>query len=276
MSTHPSLDPVSDLSAQPRVWVVVPTYDEAGNVGPIVSAIHAHLPSATVLVVDDASPDGTGEVADQVAAADSRVQVLHRAGKQGLGRAYLAGFEVALAAGAELIVQMDADFSHDPRYLPGLIGATTDDPASGRRGADLAIGSRYVKDGGVVDWSPTRRIISRAGSIFAGLVLGLSQRDLTGGYKVWRAALLDALPRDQVQAGGYVFQIEMTYLADRSGARIVELPIVFPDRRVGVSKMSKGIVAEAFTNVVRLRWDEIRHRGLSRRAEVDAVARRVA
>ncbi|MGH2467218.1 MAG: polyprenol monophosphomannose synthase [Candidatus Limnocylindrales bacterium] len=274
--SQPTDHPTTEQPAPLRVWVVVPTYEEAENLGPIISAIQAYVPSATVLVVDDASPDGTGELADRMAAADSRVQVLHRAGKEGLGRAYLAGFEVALAAGADRIVQMDADFSHDPSYLPGLIAATADDPASGRRGADLAIGSRYVRGAGVVDWSPLRRLISRGGSTFAGIVLGLSQRDLTGGYKVWRTAVLEALPRDRVQAGGYVFQIEMTYLADRHGASIVELPIVFPDRRVGVSKMSKGIVAEAFTNVVRLRLDEIRHQGFSRRPEVDPVARRVA
>ena len=263
--------PIPDASSL-SVWVVLPTYNEAENLEPMLTAIHAQLPQATVLVVDDGSPDGTGELADALADRDPRIRVLHRAAKQGLGRAYLAGFEVALAGGAERVVQMDADFSHDPRYLPGLIAATTDDPASGRRGADLAIGSRYVAGGGVVDWSLMRRIVSRGGSLFASQVLRLPEHDLTGGFKVWRSALLEALPRDEVHAGGYVFQIEMTFLADRAGATVTELPIVFPDRRVGVSKMSKGIVVEALSMVLRLRWDELRHQGLSRRLEADQAA----
>ena len=239
-------------------WVVLPTYDEADNLQPIGAAILARIPGATLLVVDDASPDGTGELADAMAAADPHVRVLHRPGKAGLGRAYLAGFAVALEGGAGRIVQMDADWSHDPSYLPGLVGAL--------EGADLAIGSRYTAGGGVRDWRLARRFVSRGGSLFARLVLGLGPSDLTGGFKAWRAATLAALPREGVHAGGYVFQIEMTYLADRLGARIVEVPIVFVDRRVGVSKMSRRIIVEALAVVLQLRWDELRGRRSRARA----------
>lgn len=257
MSTEPIADPARPGAGTPETWIVLPTYNEAGNLQPIIEAVQRQLPQAIVLVVDDDSPDGTGRLADAMARRDGRVRVLHRQAKQGLGRAYLAGFEVALAAGAERVVQMDADFSHDPRYLPSMLAATMDEP-DGRAAADLVIGSRYVKGGGVVDWSIVRKVISRGGSTFAGLVLGLPQHDLTGGFKVWRASLLERLPRDEVHAGGYVFQIEMTFLADRHGARIAELPIVFPDRKVGVSKMSKRIVFEALAIVVQLRWAELR------------------
>ncbi|MGH2468140.1 MAG: polyprenol monophosphomannose synthase, partial [Candidatus Limnocylindrales bacterium] len=247
------MDPqAAETVTSARTWVVLPTYDEAQNVEGIAAAVLGWLPEATLLVVDDASPDGTGELADALAAREPRVRVLHRPAKQGLGRAYLAGFEVALGGSAERIVQMDADWSHDPRYLPGLVAALG--------GADLVIGSRYVPGGGVVDWGPFRRIVSRGGSLFARFVLDLPVNDLTGGFKAWRADLLRRLPRQGVHAGGYVFQIEMTYLADRLGARIVETPIVFPDRRLGRSKMSRRIVAEALTVVVRLRWDELRGR----------------
>jgi dolichol-phosphate mannosyltransferase len=243
-------------------WVVVPTFNEADNLEPIVTAILEQLPVATVLVVDDGSPDGTGERADALAARDGRVRVLHRPYKQGLGRAYLAGFGVALAGGARAVVQMDADWSHDPRYLPDLLAALD--------AADLAIGSRYVPGGGVADWGFVRRFVSRGGSQFARSVLDLEPHDLTGGFKAWRADTLRSLARRRVHAGGYVFQIEMTYLADRLGARIVERPIVFADRRAGVSKMSKRIIGEAFLVVLRLRWEELRGRGPA--AEVAAEA----
>jgi len=234
-------------------WVVVPTYDEAQNLPAIAAAILEQLPGAHLLVVDDDSPDGTGAIADGLAAADPQVSVCHRRAKAGLGPAYLEGFGVALAAGADRVVQMDADWSHDPAYLPALVGALDR--------ADMVIGSRYVKGGGVRDWGVARRVISRGGSLFARAVLTLHQHDLTGGFKAWRAATLAGLPREGIHAGGYVFQIEMTYLASRLGARIVEVPIVFSDRRVGVSKMSRGIVREAFIVVLRLRWDELRGRG---------------
>ena len=234
-------------------WVVLPTYNEAGNLPGIAAAILASLPGATLLVVDDASPDGTGGLADSLAASDPRVRVLHRPGKQGLGRAYIYGFRVALAGGAGRIVQMDADWSHDPSYLPGLVRPIDD-------GADLVIGSRYVRGGGVTKWGIGRRAVSRGGSAFARLVLRLPAHDLTGGFKAWRRDVLAAIPWDGVHAGGYVFQIEMTYLARRAGARVVEVPIVFRDREVGVSKMSRRIVVEALLVVLTLRWDELRGR----------------
>jgi dolichol-phosphate mannosyltransferase len=236
-------------------WVVLPTYNEADNLRPISAAILEALPGATLLVVDDGSPDGTGGIADELAAANPRVQVRHRAAKQGLGRAYLDGFGVALKAGASVVVQMDADWSHDPAALPSLVTPVREDRA------DLVIGSRYVTGGGVVDWGMGRRIISRGGSLFARVVLGLKPNDLTGGFKSWRAATLGAIPFDGVHAGGYVFQIEMTYRASRRGARILEVPITFRDRRVGQSKMSRRIVVEALLVVLQLRWEELRGRG---------------
>jgi dolichol-phosphate mannosyltransferase len=239
-------------------WVVLPTYNEAENLPGIAGAILTALPAATLLVVDDGSPDGTGQIADGLAAADARIRVRHRAAKQGLGRAYLDGFDVARAGGAQIVVQMDADWSHDPAVLPELIGAITDGAA------DLVIGSRYVAGGGVVDWGIGRRVISRGGSAFARVVLNLGPHDLTGGFKAWRAATLDAIPFDGIHAGGYVFQIEMTMRASRAGARIVEVPITFRDRRVGTSKMSRRIIVEALLVVVRLRFDEVMGRLRSR------------
>jgi len=241
------------------VWVVLPTYNEADNLGPVSGAILAALPAATLLVVDDNSPDGTGRLADELASADPRVQVLHRAAKQGLGRAYLDGFGRALGGGAAVVVQMDADFSHDPGSLPGLVTPVVDEHA------DLVIGSRYAPGGGVVDWGIGRRIVSRGGSLFAGIVLGLRPRDLTGGFKAWRAATLAAVPFAGVHAGGYVFQIEMTFRASRAGARIREVPILFRDRRIGQSKMSRRIIVEALVVVVQLRVEELRDRLFRRR-----------
>jgi len=238
-----------------RAWVVLPTYTEAENLEPIAAAILAALPGATLLVVDDGSPDGTGDIADRLAAADPRVRVLHRAAKAGLGRAYLAGFRVALDGGATAVVQMDADWSHDPAVLPALIEPI----AAGA--ADLVIGSRYVRGGGVTDWGIARRLVSRGGSTFARIVLRLGPHDLTGGFKAWRTATLDAVPFEGVRAGGYVFQIEMTYRASRLGARVVEVPITFRDRRAGQSKMSRRIIVEALFVVLSLRWDELRGRG---------------
>lgn len=243
-------------------WVVLPTYDEIDNLEGIATAILERLPGATLLVVDDDSPDGTGQLADRLAATEPRIRVRHRAGKEGLGKAYVDGFGVALEGGARRIVQMDADWSHDPKYLPSLVGALAGGLDTPRPdGADLVIGSRYVRGGGVVDWGLLRRIISRGGSMFARVVLWLSPHDLTGGFKAWRRETLEVIEWGRLHSGGYVFQIEMTYLADRAGARIVEVPIVFPDRRVGQSKMSGGIFKEAISVVLRLRWDELRGRG---------------
>ena len=235
-------------------WVVLPTYDEADNIRPMSAAILAALPGATLLVVDDGSPDGTGHIADELAATDQRIRVRHRAAKQGLGRAYLDGFSIALESGAAIVVQMDADFSHDPTVLPALIAPIAEEVA------DLVIGSRYTRGGGVVDWGPGRRLISRGGSLFARIVLGLAPNDLTGGFKAWRAATLATVPFDGVHAGGYVFQIEMTFRASRAGARIREIPITFRDRRIGQSKMSRRIVIEALVVVVQLRLEEIGRR----------------
>ena len=242
-------------------WVVLPTYNEADNLPEIVPAILARLPGATLLVVDDASPDGTGRLADEMAAADDHVQVLHRRAKQGLGRAYVAGFRRALESGADRIVQMDADWSHHPDYLPTLVGTLgTAEGLSPAGGADLVIGSRYVAGGGVRNWGPFRRLISRGGSIFARTVLSLPAHDLTGGFKAWRRETVAALPWQELHSGGYVFQIETTYLASRRGARLAEIPIVFEDRRIGVSKMSRRIIAEALVVVLRLRWEQFRGR----------------
>ena len=234
------------------VWVVLPTYDEADNLPSIAGAILHHLPAATLLVVDDNSPDGTGRLAERLAEDDTRIRVKHRPAKAGLGRAYLDGFEVALRGGAAAIVQMDADWSHDPSVLPSLV-----EPVVGG-GHDLVIGSRYVAGGGVLDWGLGRRLISRGGSLFARTVLGLVPHDLTGGFKAWRSETLAGIPFEGVHAGGYVFQIEMTYRASRAGARVTEVPIVFRDRRVGQSKMSRRIVVEALLVVLQLRWDELR------------------
>jgi dolichol-phosphate mannosyltransferase len=239
--------------------VVLPTYDEAENLPGIAGAILQNLPAATLLVVDDGSPDGTGELADRMAADDPRIRVRHRPAKAGLGRAYLDGFRVALDGGATSVIQMDADWSHDPAVLPALLAPITDGEA------DLVIGSRYVKGGRVLDWGIGRRMVSRGGSIFARTVLGLEPHDLTGGFKAWRAGALGSIPFDGVHAGGYVFQIEMTYRASRAGVRIAEVPITFQDRRVGRSKMSRKIIVEALVVVLRLRWDELRRRRLRRR-----------
>ncbi|HSL98209.1 MAG TPA: polyprenol monophosphomannose synthase [Candidatus Deferrimicrobiaceae bacterium] len=239
-------------------WIVLPTYDEAENLPGITAAILASLPGAVLLIVDDSSPDGTGQLAEGLAATDPRIRVHHRAGKEGLGRAYLDGFRIALDNGAAALVQMDADWSHDPAVLPALLA-----PISAGD-ADLVIGSRYTRGGRVEDWGLRRRLVSRLGSLFARTVLLLGPHDLTGGFKAWRADTLAAIPFDGVHAGGYVFQIEMTHRASRLGARVTEVPITFRDRRVGRSKMSRRIIAEALIVVVRLRWEEIRARLLRR------------
>ncbi len=254
-------DPVSSADATPTraagtgAWIVMPTYNEADNVGPIAGAILDVLPGATLLIVDDASPDGTGTLADALAGSDARVRVLHRAAKTGLGRAYLDGFRVALEGGAQAVLQMDADWSHDPASLPSVLAPLE------QGAADLVIGSRYVAGGGTVDWGIVRRVISRGGSLFARLMLGLPARDLTGGFKAWRAGTLAAIDFEGVHAGGYVFQIEMTYRANRLGARMREVPITFRDRRIGQSKMSRRIIVEALVVVCQLRLDELRGRG---------------
>jgi dolichol-phosphate mannosyltransferase len=230
-------------------WVVLPTYQEAENITSIlraildvfdVSAIDGH-----VLVVDDSSPDGTADLADRVTESDPRVSVLRRTHKEGIGPAYRAGFREALAAGAELVLEMDADFSHDPRDVPRLIDAARD--------ADLVLGSRYVPGGGVARWGAARRAISRAGCWYARTVLRVSVRDLTGGFKCFRREVLEAIPLDEVGAAGYVFQVEMTYRALLAGFRVAEVPITFTERVLGQSKMSRSIVVEAASRVPSLR-----------------------
>jgi dolichol-phosphate mannosyltransferase len=236
--------------APPRkidVWVILPTYNEAENLERIVGAVLEHLPeSRRVLIVDDNSPDGTGEIADRLAVDDESIAVLHRNRKEGLGPAYLAGFRVALDGGAERIIEMDADFSHDPSFLPRLIDAT--------ESADLAIGSRYVPGGGITDWGPMRRFISRGGSAYARAALGLPIRDLTGGFKCFRRIVLETINLETIEARGYAFQVETTYRAIKAGFRVVEVPIVFKDRTDGTSKMSKSIVAEAMWRVPVMRF----------------------
>jgi dolichol-phosphate mannosyltransferase len=228
-------------------WLVLPTYNEAGNIERFVEAVRAVLPeSAHLLIVDDSSPDGTGEIADRLAAEHRNVAVLHRTHKEGLGPAYIAGFRRALAEGAALILEMDSDFSHDPAYLPAMLAAA--------ERADLAIGSRYVPGGGVEDWGPVRRVISRGGSAYARLVLGLSVRDLTAGFKCFRREVLETLDLDAIASRGYAFQVEITYRTIQHGFKVVEVPIVFRDRQVGDSKIDTSVIAEAFWRVPRLRF----------------------
>jgi dolichol-phosphate mannosyltransferase len=222
--------------------VVIPTYNESGNLRALVAAIHDALPQAAVLIIDDASPDGTGRLADALATRYPCLTVLHRSGKQGLATAYVAGFRHALERDVDCVVAMDADFSHDPRYLPALLAAMDD--------ADLVIGSRYVPGGRTPDWGLSRRLISGCGNVFARTLLRLHVRDCTAGFKCYRRCVLEALDLDAIRLEGYAFQIETVYQSYRKGFRIKEVPIVFPDRKVGTSKMSTAIVAEAFTYVL--------------------------
>ncbi len=226
--------------------VCIPTYNERENIEAIVQAVLAADPRVDVLIVDDNSPDGTGQLADGLAANEPRVRVLHREKKEGLGRAYLAAFRWALAAPYTYILEMDADFSHDPRYLPGIVDAA-------EAGADLVLGSRYVTGGGTVNWGVGRQLISRGGSLYARTILGVGIQDLTGGFKCFHRRVLEAIDLDAVKSTGYAFQIELTYRALRKGFTVREVPIVFEDRRVGHSKMSKKIFAEALTMVWKLR-----------------------
>jgi dolichol-phosphate mannosyltransferase len=232
---------------QGPVWLVLPTYEEATNVGRLVDEARAKLPAdAHVLIVDDNSADGTGRIAAELAEREEAIHFLHRQAKEGLGPAYIAGFHHALAEGAGLIVEMDADFSHEPAYLPRLLEAA--------RRADVVIGSRYVAGGGVSDWGTVRRAISRGGSTYARLALGVDVRDLTGGFKCFRREVLEAIDLDAVRSRGYAFQVEVTYRAIQLGFNVVEVPIVFRDRQAGSSKMSRSIVLEAIWRVPLLRF----------------------
>lgn len=233
-------------SAAGPAWLVLPTYNEAGNIEPFVEAVLPTLPAESrVLIVDDSSPDGTGEIADRLAAAEPRISVLHRPRKEGLGPAYIAGFRLALDEGAALVLEMDVDFSHDPSYLPALLAAAED--------ADLVIGSRYVAGGGVADWGIVRRTLSRGGSTYSRIVLGLDVCDLTAGFKCFRREVLEAIDLDSIETRGYAFQVETTYRALRLGFRVTEVPIIFHDRQTGSSKMDRSVITEALWRLPALR-----------------------
>ena len=230
-----------------RATICLPTYNERENLEPMVRALGAVLrPGDRVLVIDDSSPDGTGQIADRLASELDYVGVLHRERKEGLGPAYLAGFRRALADGAELVLEMDCDFSHDPKDVPRLIAAAEE-------GADLVLGSRYVRGGSVGNWGLVRRFVSRGGSIYAQVLIGTRIRDLTGGFKCYRRAVLERIDLAAIASRGYAFQIETTYRALRAGFRVVEVPIRFVDREAGGSKMSRAIVLEAIWKVPALR-----------------------
>ena len=235
-----------ERSGSGRALIVVPTYNERDNVEGVAAAFLAALPVADLLFVDDNSPDGTGEVLDRLAGVEPRISVLHRFGKLGLGTAYLDGFAWGITRGYDFLFEMDADGSHDPRHLPEMFRLASE-------GADVVVGSRYVAGGGTVNWGVGRKLISRGGSLYARTILGVRVRDLTSGFICWRRATLEAIDLSTVRSNGYSFQIEMKYRALRRGLRLVETPITFVDRRVGQSKMSRAIFAEALLMVWKLR-----------------------
>jgi len=234
-----------------KTLIVTPTYDERDNLAPFLDGVFDVVPDAHVLVVDDNSPDGTGALADRIAESDARVHVMHRAGKLGLGSAYLEGFGWALERGYELVFEMDTDLSHDPRYLPDFLRAFEE-------GADLVIGSRNVRGGGVEGWGLGRHLLSKGGSLYSRTILGLGVRDLTSGYKGFRREVLEGIDLAQVESEGYSFQVELTYRAIRRGFQVAEVPIIFVDRRAGQSKMSRKIFAEAVLMMPKLRLDALR------------------
>ena len=236
-----------------RILVITPTYNERDNLPVFLERVFAVVPECHVLVVDDNSPDGTGSLADEIALRDPRVRVLHRAGKQGLGTAYIAGFRRALADGYDIVFEMDTDLSHEPTHMPAFLDAIT-------RGADLVIGSRNIAGGRVDGWGPGRHLLSKGGSLYSRTILGLSVRDLTSGYRAFSKRALERIDIDAVRSNGYSFQIEMTYRALRRGLHVAEVPIVFVDRRAGHSKMSRRIFAEAIGMVWKLRFDALRGR----------------
>jgi dolichol-phosphate mannosyltransferase len=254
----------------PRVWLTIPTFCESGNIERIVRAADAELERIapgehTVLVVDDDSPDGTAELAERLAGELGTVEVLRRGGRRGLGRAYLAGFERALADGAEVVVVMDADYSHDPAHLPAMLSAI--------EGSDLVLGSRYVPGGQIIDWPPLRRALSRAGSLYSRLILGVRVRDLTGGFRCIRREVLEKVDVGTLRSQGYVFNIELTYRAMRAGFRVTEVPITFHDRSIGESKISLSIAVEALWLVPVLRFPGLARRWPARKAPLARSAR---
>jgi dolichol-phosphate mannosyltransferase len=236
------------------VLVVIPTYNERENLGPILDRLHKALPDVDVLVVDDGSPDGTGELADERAAANDRVHVMHRTEKAGLGAAYIAGFRWGLARGYNTIVEMDADGSHAPEDLPRLLDAVGD--------ADLAIGSRYVPGGSVVNWPLKRQVLSRGANVYSQIALGMRTRDITAGFRAYRRPVLEKLALDEVNSHGYCFQIDLTIRTAEAGFEIVEVPITFTEREIGESKMDGSIIREAFLRVAKWgaerRWQQVR------------------
>ncbi len=235
------------MTTEPRALIVIPTYNEVENLKPITDAVFKVTPeSVHVLVVDDGSPDGTGKLADELAKTNPRLHVLHRAEKQGLGPAYIAGFTWGFQNNFEHLIEMDADFSHNPKFLPTMLSLLKEN--------DYVIGSRYVAGGGTVNWGLMRKIISRGGSLYARLILGAPIRDFTGGFNGWKRKVLEAINLSTLEAGGYSFQIELKYQAFKKGFQPKEFPIVFEDRRVGKSKMSSRIVVEALALVPKLRF----------------------
>jgi len=236
-----------------RVLIITPTYNERDNLEVFLEQVGSVVPDAHVLIVDDNSPDGTGEIADRYAARDDRIHVMHRPGKMGLGSAYVAGFHWALERDYEVVLEMDTDLSHDPKYVPEMLRAL-------ENGADIAIGSRNIPGGGVEGWGPGRHIVSKGGSLYSRTILGLDVRDLTSGFKAFHRRALEAIDLDQVRSNGYSFQIEMTFRALQRGMRVAEVPIVFVDRRAGRSKMSRKIFLEAIAMVWKLRLDAMRGR----------------
>ncbi len=236
-----------------RILIVTPTYNERDNLERFVAGVRRWLPEADILIVDDASPDGTGEIADRLAEESDHVRVMHRAGKLGIGTAYVQAFQKGLADGYDLLFEMDADLSHDPSYLPSFLKAFDE-------GADLVIGSRNIPGGGVTGWGTGRHLLSKGGSIYSRAILGLGIRDLTSGFKAFRAETLRAIGLHEVHSEGYSFQIELTYRAVRRGKRVAEVPIHFVDRSAGQSKMSRKIFAEAVGMVWKLRFDAVRGR----------------
>lgn len=235
--------PPDDRTGWEAALVVIPTYNEADNIEAILTAVTEAVPEASVLVVDDGSPDGTGDLVEKVGEGDPRVHLLRGEGKRGLGQAYIAGFHWGLEQGYGLFVEMDADFSHDPAAIPDLLGAAAE--------ADVVVGSRYIPGGDVVGWSKRRHLLSRAGNVYARLVLGFAVKDATGGFRCYRRAVLEAVDLPGVRSNGYAFQIDMTYRAWRLGYRLAEVPITFRERELGTSKMSGSIVREALIAVAR-------------------------
>lgn len=231
-----------------KTLIIIPTYNELENIPSLLKEVFSNAPTTDVLIVDDNSPDGTGELAEKMRTEDPRIHVLHRSGKLGLGTAYIAGFKYAIAHGYDAAFEMDADFSHDPRYLPDFLAKIEQ--------ADLVIGSRYIKGGSTPNWSLSRRMISGGGNIFARAVLGMPVHDCTAGFRCYRRVVLESIDLDTVESQGYGFQVELAYRVYKRGFKIVETPIVFMDRRVGTSKMSRAIVFEAFTYVLRARFSK--------------------